>query len=225
MHRILFLAFVLSFNLSAKEIDTNSVIMKNAPDWMSRNRAEKIIDRMQMHLEWTIRKANVIWYTSVDEFIKAHSLGPNVVAVSRQRDNTIHLGPKVDNVNFDQIFGHELVHIIFFQKYKEAIPQWLEEGLANYYSKRGKVDYGWLAKKPFPPDVRQLTHPHRGTVDDMHYHYQASHALAEMIAKKCDLPNLLRLSVGMKMDDYLKTYCEINDLNGEFKKWILARSK
>jgi hypothetical protein len=205
----------------AAEIQTNNVHMAEAPKWLTRNHVEKIIDHIQMVLEWDIRRIEVYWYKDQASFEKAHSLGPMAMAVSRKNDNTIHLGPKVTAENFDTTFGHELVHIISSQKYKEAIPKWLEEGLANYLAKNGKVDYKWLASKPFPADVRSLTHPYdSASLDRIHYHYIASQALAEMIAKKCDLSNLLRLSVGMKMENYIETYCEIPDLNAAFKKWV-----
>lgn len=224
MKRMLFLAilFVLP-TAHAAEIETNAIHMSEAPSWITRPRMEKIIDRIQTQLEWTIRKAEAFYYSDSDAFQKAHHLGPNVIAVARKDDNTIHLGPKVTTSNFDTVFGHELVHIIFAQKYKGAIPSWLEEGLANYIAKHDKVDYKWLAKQTPIEDVRQLTHPQGGTVQYMRYHYVASQALAEMIAKKCDLSNLLRLSVERNMDDYLKTYCEIGDLNAEFKKWVKVK--
>src|SRR5690606_11603914 len=124
-----------------------------------------------------------------------HGLGGSVLALARKSSNSIHIGPRVTTENFDQVFGHELVHIISNQKYKGAIPKWLEEGLANHLSKKGKVDYKWLAAKPFPKDVTQLSHPFSGTDDDTRYHYLASQALAEMIFSKCSMQTLLQLSV------------------------------
>ncbi len=203
------------------EIVTNSVHMASAPAWVKRTRVDKIIDHIQMLLEWDIRRIEVYWYKDAAAFEKAHTLGPAAMAVSRQSDNTIHLGPRVDSSNFDAVFGHELVHIISYQKYKGAIPAWLEEGLANHLAKQGKVDYKWLARKPFPADVRKLVHPFdAATYDEIRYHYVMSQALVEMIASKCDLANLLRLSVGRNMDDYLDTYCEIKDLNEAYRKWV-----
>lgn len=214
------LLLALCLTASAKEIDTNAAHISHAPDWLTRPRAEKIIDRLQTKLEWTIRKIQVQFYTDLESFNKAHSLGLGALAVTNKTTNTVHIGPSVDTKDFDSVFGHELVHVILGQKYKEAIPAWVEEGLANHLSKHGKVDYAWLAKQPFPPDVRALSHPFKGVVRNARYHYQASQALAEMIAKKCDMENLLRLSVGKNMDIYLDTYCEIKDLNAEFKKWV-----
>lgn len=209
----------------AAEIDTNAVYMPNAPDWLKRTRVEKVIDRMQTQLEWTIRKVEVRWYYDEASFIKAQSLGKGVRAVTQKAKGLIHMGPSVNSQEFDSIFGHELVHVILGQKYKEAVPSWVEEGLANYLAKHDKVNYAWLAQQPFPSDVRQLSHPFTNTVSGPRYHYQASQALAEMIAKKCDMANLLRLSVGQSMDTYLSTYCEIKDLNAEFKKWVASKAR
>ena len=222
------LLFILTFAFisvsQAKEIRTNGVNMMNSPKWLKRTRVDKVVDRVQTYLEWTVRRINVYWYENEADFGKVHNLGPLAVAVTIKGQDVVHLGRRVKNDNFDQVFAHELVHIIFSQKYQGAIPQWLEEGLASYLSKKGKVDYKWLAKKPFPPDVRQLTHPFKGSADSTRYHYLASQALTEMIASKCDLTNLLRLSVQRKLNDYLSTYCEIKDLNADFQKWIKRKS-
>jgi hypothetical protein len=218
---VLICAAYLSISQAA-EIQTNAVHMADSPSWVTRVRVEKIIDHIQMVLEWDIHRIEVLWHKDQASFEKVHSLGPTAIAVSLKADNTIHLGPRITSANFDQVFGHELVHTISAQKYKGAIPAWLEEGLANYLAKTGKVDYKFLASQPYPADVRKLTHPYGGSVDNIHYHYMASQALVEMIAKKCDLTNLLRLSVGEKMDNYLETYCEIPDLNAAFKKWVMA---
>lgn len=226
LKNILWLAFCLIVvRASAAEIQSNAVHMADAPSWVTRVRVEKITDHIQMVLEWDIHRIEVIWHKDQAEFERVHGLGPVAVAVSLKKDNTIHLGPKVTSANFDPLLTHELVHIISFQKYKEAIPKWLEEGLANYLAKNGKVNYKWLAGKPFPEDVRTLVHPYSGAEDHIRYHYAASQALVEMIASKCDLTNLLRLSVGMKMDNYLETYCEIHDLNAEFHKWVKAHAR
>lgn len=213
--------FMLVWAALAKEIETNSAKIVDAPEWLTRPRAEKVIDRIQTKLEWTIRKIEVRWYKNAADFQKAHDLGPLAMAVTRKDQNKIHLGPQVDEKNFDAVFGHELVHVILGQKYKDAVPKWLEEGLANHLANYGKVDYAWLKKRKLPDDVRTLGHPYRATsVDGVHLHYVASQALAEMLSKKCDLENLLRLSVGEKLENYLATYCEIPDLNKAFAKWV-----
>lgn len=210
---------------STHEILTNNVHITEAPRWLKRTRVEKVIDRIQMLLEWDIRRIEVIWHHSPESFARAHNLSPLVVAFARKSDNSIHLSPKVDDKTFDAVFGHELVHVISYQKYKEAIPRWLEEGLANHLSRNGKVNYKWLAQRPQPRDVRQLTHMDRTSEESVQYRYVASQALTEMIAAKCSLATLLQLSVERSVEDYLATYCEIRDLNGDFKKWIAKKSR
>ena len=86
-----------------------------------------------------------------------------------------------DYAENDHVIGHELVHVILRQKYKGAIPGWLEEGLANYTGKMGgKVDYKWLQTQP-KVDVMTLSHPFSGSVG-FRYHYIASTGVMEMIA-------------------------------------------
>jgi hypothetical protein len=211
--------------LLAKDITTNSVHMTGAPEWLLRPRVDRVTDRMQTLMEWSIRKVEVYWHTDQREFEKIQGLGSSVLAVARKSDNSIHIGPRVNDGNFDQVFGHELAHIISFQKYKGAIPKWLEEGLANHLAHQGRVDYRWLSSRPFPEDVKKLTHPFKGSEEDTRYHYMASQALAEMISSKCDLQVLLQLSVERKLENYLGSYCEIKDLNVAFKDWVQKKSK
>jgi hypothetical protein len=221
----LFMTAMISFHAPAAELLTNAAHMSDAPSWVTAGRINRIVDHIQNILEWDIHRVEVYWYKDQAAFEKMHGFGSLVLAVSRKDDNTIHLGPKVTDANFDQVFGHELVHIISFQKYKQAIPKWLEEGLANYLAKAGSVNYKWLASKPFPNDVRDLVHPFNGSDDHVRYHYIASQALAEMLNAKCDFRNLLRLSVGMKMEPYIASFCNIPDLNVAFKKWVGDHAK
>ncbi len=224
-----FTAFLLigfSNFAQAKEIRTNEVTMPNAPEWLQQTRVEKVTDRIQNKLEWSTRRVVVHWYSTPEDFDRAHGMGPLAAAVTKQSGGvtTVHMGPTVTTKNFDEIFGHELVHVIINQKYKDAIPKWLEEGLANHLAMRGKVDYKWLASQPYPEDVRELAHPFKGSFALISYRYKASQALAEMLAKKCDLENLIRLSVQRKMEDYIVTYCEIKDLNVAFKDWVKKKA-
>jgi hypothetical protein len=218
---------ILFFSLSAftKELQTNATYSKNAPSWITKGKIDKVVDKVQSFLEWDIHRVNLNWFYDQASFEKAHSLGPVVVAVTRKNLNAVLLGPTVNENNFAQIFGHELVHVIISQKYKQAIPPWLEEGLANYISKAQDVDYKWMQTMPFPDDVHNLIHPTFGSREKVHYNYMASQALAEMLAAKCDLKNLLRLSVGTTMDGYIETYCEIKDLNQSFHKWVQSGGK
>ncbi len=209
-----------------KEIFTNGVKMANAPTWLTATRVEKVVDRIQYKLEWSTHRINATWYYSKEDFSRAQSLGEFVTAVTITDKNgtSVHLGPRVTDANFDRIFGHEMVHVILAQKYKGSVPKWFEEGLANHYAKAEKVDYKWLAKQPFAIKLTELAHPVRGSQAEVTYRYKASQAIAEMLAKKCDLENLLRISLERKMEDYVKTYCEIKDLNQAFKDWVKKQS-
>ncbi|MEZ4872058.1 MAG: hypothetical protein R2827_07405 [Bdellovibrionales bacterium] len=216
-----FICFSL-FAEARSQIATNAVFIHNSPKWLTRNRAEKVIDRIQSELEWTIRRVNVYFYDTEEAFKSAQSLGaiPRAVSVKSKKEQVVHLSPRVNDKNFNQVFAHELVHIVFFQKYKGAIPQWLEEGFANHLGRAHPVNYQWLKSQPLPGDVTQLTHPFKQSQVSIKYHYMASQALVEMLEKKCDMENLLRLSVGRKMSTYIDTYCGIKDINSAFKNWI-----
>ena len=174
-------------------------------------------------MEWSTRRVEVIWYEDQASFSNAHKLGPAPIAVAIRGENKILLGPHVTEKNFDPVFGHELAHVISAQKYKDAIPPWLEEGMANFVAKAGKVDYHSLKQFKFS-DVNELAHPIKGDFAMIQSRYQASQALAEMISSKCDFRNLLRLSVQRKLQDYLGNICRITDLNSSFQKWIQEKS-
>jgi hypothetical protein len=212
----------------AKEITTNEIVMANAPDWLESSRVDRVVSKIQTYMEWDIRKIQVKWYAEQAAFEAAHKLGSYPIAVSMRATNTVHLGPRVTTQNFDSTFGHELVHIILYQKYKDAIPPWLDEGLANFVAQHGSVDYAWLSKQPFV-DVKTLTHPFKGpsadgSTDVARLHYQTATALMELIASKCDIHDLLQLSVGKKLETYLGTYCEIPDLNAAYQGWVRRKS-
>lgn len=212
----------------ASRIETNAAYIYNAPKWLKRNRAEKTIRRVQRDLEWSIRRIPVHFHLTAESFTKSHKLGPYVSAVTIKHPTktSVELGPLVTDNNFDQIFAHELVHVIAYQKYKNAIPKWLEEGLANHLAKKQAVDYQWLGQQTLPDNVtEELVHPLGKSQSQAIFRYRASQAFAEMLSQKCDLTNLLRLSVERKMESYIKTYCEIPDINAAFKKWVLHKSK
>lgn len=217
--------FLLQFSLAAlgtKELFTNQVIFHNAPDWLTESLLQQTVDSTQSFLEWDLKRVSAYGYSDAAVFNREHSLKFQVNAVFRRSDNSIHLSPKVTPTDFKNVFSHELVHAILSQKYKSAVPIWLEEGLANYIGKYRSPDYKALAGKNWP-DVTQLGHPSDGRVDPV-LHYAISTGLIEMIASKCSLKDLLQLSVGSKLIHYLKTYCEIDNLNEAFKKWVLKKS-
>jgi hypothetical protein len=240
-HLVIFLFMSLEcVRIHAAVLDTNEVHCDEAPAWLTSRLVDRVVERIESKLEWDIRKVRMVWHLDQQEFQKAHGYSESVLAFSRQSDNSVHLGPRVTEVNFESVFGHELVHVILFQKYKGAVPKWLEEGLANSLSnhkpieKNGKpvhdpslwtVDYAWLAAQP-QMDVLTLKHPFLGVATSgARYHYQASQALVEMIASHCSLDQLLQLSVGKKLENYLSTFCGIHDVNSEFRKWIAKKAK
>jgi hypothetical protein len=217
------LSLASSFTTPAltQDVSTSSIVSTAGPVWATKLRIQRVVNSIEKKLEWDLRRVRLAWYTDQASFQKVHGYGRNVLAVSRTSDLSIHIGPSVTSEKFDAVLGHELVHIILFQKYKAAIPKWLEEGLANYTAKLGSVNYKWLANQPFPKDVRTLVHPFSGSAPvSANYHYQASTALTEMIAKRCSLPDLLQLSVGKNLESYLNTFCEIKDINLEYKIWV-----
>ncbi len=222
---LLFLLFSYMHFSYGNVMRTNAVIIEGAPDWLKSPRVERVTGRIQHKLEWSTRRVKVQWFTTKSSFENAHNLGPSAAAVTKYTNGeaTILIGPSVTTDNFDKLFGHELVHVIVYQKYKSAIPKWFEEGLANHLSKTEPVNYKWLAAQPAIKDFHELAHPQSGSVSGIVYRYKASQAFAEMLDKKCKLDNLIRLSVERKMEDYIKTYCKIDDLNKAFKDWITSK--
>lgn len=226
MKLILILTFILSLRAYGKEIITNEVQMPDAPAWLKQTRIEKVTDRIQHHLDWSTHRVAVYWHKTQDDFDRVQHFGAQSVAITKYSNDkaTIHLGPRVDTKNFDEVFGHELVHVIAFQKYKGVIPKWLEEGIANYFSRYDKVDYKWLDRQPPIADVHQLAHPFSGSPAEVTYRYKASQAFAEMLAKKCNLEVLIGMSSENKMEDYMRTYCELKDLTGAFHSWVKKKA-
>jgi hypothetical protein len=222
---------LLSVQSLAADLVTNETRMTSAPAWLKASRVDRVVGQIQRKLEWDIRRIRVQWYSDQAQFHAVHGFGATVLAFARRSDASVHIGPRVDTSNFDSVFGHELVHVILGQKYKDAVPKWLEEGLANYLAKRGEVDYAWIASR-VPPDMRSLGHPFKGISSELgsgeeasRAHYQLSRALVEMIASRCRLEELLQLSVGKNLDTYLGTYCAITDLNADFHKWVDRKRK
>lgn len=219
----LLLSFCLAASGSAKELVTESIQFIDAPSWLTERQLETTVSRVESKLEWKLRRIKAYGYTDARAFEAVHKLGPKVPALFRHSDSAILVGPEVNKDNFDPLFAHECVHAIFFQKYKTAIPDWLNEGLANYIGRMNKVNYPWLATQSWG-DVRQLKHPYRDAGGSK-LHYAVATALIEMIASKCSLPDLLQLSVGAKLDTYLGTFCEIQDLNQSFREWVSKKAK
>lgn len=206
----------------AREMLTNSLQVIDAPSWLTEKQLETSTRRIENFLEWDLHRIKAYFHSTKTEFDSIHDFSFAASAFFRRADGTIHLGPTVTKESFDGIFGHEMVHAIFFQKYKGAIPPWLEEGLANYIGMIGHPDYKWLATQDLG-DITKLAHPNidpRGSK----FHYMLSTATMEMIASKCSLKDLLQLSVGRKLTSYLATYCEIKDLNSDLKSWVKVKA-
>lgn len=218
----LFWLFFSSLGL-AREITLNQLTLYNPPDWLTSSSVQAVVDRVQNYLEWDLRKLSVFYHGDIAEFNQQHQFSFGVDAFFRKSDSTIHLSPKVTANNFSQIFGHELVHALFFQKYKKAIPVWLEEGLANRIAQYPSPNYSWLKTQSWP-SVSTMGHVSHKLVDAKVY-YSVSTALIEMIQEKCDLHELLKLSVGSQMTGYLKTYCGISDLDQNFNDWVAKKSE
>ncbi len=203
---------------SALALAEGPVTFQTSPPWFEARQATRVIDRIQSKLEWDLRKTTVIFNSDEAAFARGHEYGPTVVAYTRKSDSTVLMGPKVTKENFEGVFGHELGHVIVGQKYKQAIPAWLEEGLVNYVARHGKVDYAALKNQKLPP-VESLSHPFKGSVDAS-LHYQLSTATMEFLAAKCSFADLLQLSVGKKLENFLSTYCEVSNLNHQLAEWI-----
>ncbi len=169
------------------------------------------------------------FYASRTELIRNFSgrAAAEIMAFTKKTDNTIHLGPKVTRANFDLVFGHELAHVIIFQKYKLAIPAWLNEGLCNSVAGYKEVKFKWLSRQKPRIDVSTLHHPYEiNNMERADVHYAASLAAIKMLEKKCpDFKELLNLSLNSNIDNYIKTYCQIPDVNKTFWSWIDEQAK
>lgn len=234
-------AFGLSVDGWGGSFRTNSLEVRDAPAWATQVRIERTTDAVERLLEWHIRRVPVRFYWDNATFRRENKLGSEAVdAFTRGAgaDLTVHLGPRVTEANLHGILAHELTHVVVRQKHKAAVPPWLEEGLANFISQkvanvtggkgRGVVDYAWLAEQPTEP-ITALAHPFGKdkvrSAQRLRYRYAASTALAEMIAAKCDIFDLLQLSLGRRMEPYLKNTCAIDDLDGALKTWISGKAK
>ena len=216
----------------ARTLTLNQMTVEGAPSWLTEARTQRVVERIESKLEWDIRKIRVIFYRDRESFLKEFGVKDAAIsAFARKKDMSVHMGPGVDSNDFDGVFGHELSHVISYQKYKEAIPQWLEEGLANLVSRNGKPNYSWLAQQSALPVVKQMGHPFqavsqgKGSPDSVRLHYEASHALAELLKTKCGLHDLLQLSTGSSVEKYIATLCGIRDIDAALRDWVSRKSQ
>ena len=232
LNRVALVFGVLPSLSFAGSFETNALSVQNAPQWLKLPRLEKVVERIEAKLEWDIRKIHVIFHGDRDLFLKEFGVpGASISAFARKSDMSVHIGPSVDSGQFDGVFGHELSHIISYQKYKDAIPKWLEEGLANLVAKKQKPDYRWLATQLPLPQVQSMGHPFRATSagrevsSSVRLQYEASHALADLLASKCGLHDLLQLSTGSSVEKYIATLCGIQNLDDTLEKWVNRKAK
>lgn len=218
-----------SLNKGPRSIVTNSVVIQNAPSWLTQGRVQQVIDRVERKLEWSIRRTQATFYADSKQMLANFSgrAAPEIMAFTKGSDLSIHIGPRVTKSNFDLIFGHELAHVVIFQKYKSAVPPWLNEGLCNSVAGYKTINYTWLAAQSPRVDITQLYHPYdpeRASRADVHY--MASLAAVKMLEKKCpSFRELLNLSLKSNINDYIKTYCRIPDLNQAFWSWVDENAK
>ena len=211
------------------DIQVGNLLLHSPPLWLTTAQVRECARKIERAMEWDLRTLQVSFYSDEKAFAQAHGLNASVVATSVKSRSQVLLGPRVTQTNFSGVFGHELVHMTLAQKYALAIPDWIEEGLANYLSHHDPVDYAALQQKLAAPtlktfSIRELTHPNLGRFQSR-FHYQASTAAAEMLNSRCrGIEGLLGLSVGSKMESYLSTFCEIPHLDEAFGKWVNQRA-
>src|ERR1700722_6500093 len=99
-----FYFFLLWSGISlADVISTNEASFSNPPTWLTESQVNRVVENIQKYMEWDIRKVSVKWYYDQQEFQNFHHYDATVMAVSRKSDSSIHIGPRVNKTNFDQI--------------------------------------------------------------------------------------------------------------------------
>jgi hypothetical protein len=217
-----------AYKAQAQEILTNGARFLNPPKWVSAYKANEAIQHVERKLEWSVRRVDVKWFRTQAELEQAFGrTAPMILAFTRKTgDGTIYMGPQVNAGNFKMVLGHEIAHVIMYQKYKGAIPAWLEEGMANDSAGNVQIDYKWLNKQP-RQNVTQMTHPFDAkSNDEVNFKYMASLATVLMLEKKCpSLRELVNLSLKKNIETFIPTYCGIQDLNAALWTWIAQKAK
>jgi hypothetical protein len=202
----------------AENYRTNCCEVENAPSWLSSYTLSEIASEMESEMGWSIRRVKVIFHNTDQTFTKSANLNFSALAFFSPSRQTIEFKPQKDLASFTPTFRHELAHVISNQKFKGGIPQWLEEGFANYIGAKQKIDYKWLKAQTLP-DASKLSHPNSDATGSR-MHYLLSTATVEMIASKCDLHDLLMLTTGSKMTQYLETFCKIKNLDADVRDFV-----
>ena len=109
----------------AKDFQTNALNVKDAPKWVKRTKVEKAVARIQTKLEWSTRRINMYWHSTPDSFEAAQNLGAKAIAVTTIRNGevAVHMGPKVNSDNYEQVVGHEMVHCDHLSKIQKLYSQ------------------------------------------------------------------------------------------------------
>jgi hypothetical protein len=205
-----------------KELRTNCCLVQNPPAWLQTTDLQATAKRVEGRLQWTIRRVQLRFVQDPNQYRSEGSLQFPTRAFFNRSKNTIYFSPTVNKDNFPAVLGHELVHVVFAQKHKHAIPVWLEEGFANFIGSQVVADYRWLAKEQLSP-VTSLKHPNSDP-DTFRQHYQLSGAAVDYIASRCSLDDLLMMSVKRSVTDYLQKLCRIKNIDSEVAAWIASKA-
>jgi hypothetical protein len=208
---------------SGKQIVTNSVVMQNAPAWLTQSKVQSVVDRTEQRLEWSTRKIEAYWYPTQESLEDAFGFrAPTILAFMRRSDQSLHFGPKTTSKNFAVVFAHELGHVIISQKYKNSIPSWIEEGLVNKIAGNTRVNYKFLKNYRPREDVNRMSHPFDAkSMEEVNFKYQAALAAVLMLEKKCpNFRELINLSLKQNLETFIPTYCSIPDVNTAFWQWV-----
>jgi hypothetical protein len=207
---------------------TNAMEVDSSPRWLTEAMVTRAAAKVESRLEWSLHRVKGIFYKTPEEFQKIHGHpGAPILAFYRQQTKDIHFGPLVTKENFESTFAHELAHVVVAQKYKDHLPKWLEEGLANSTADKNDVD--WVAvSKIFPRmDPRQAAHPFSASeFADVQNRYLISLAALQFLKKECpSFRELLNLGLKSNLETYLPTYCKIQDLNAQFWSFVDRKVK
>lgn len=209
----------------------NCCKVKNAPDWLKSDDFNDSANQIQDYFGWQIRRVEVYFYPTAEAYASASSLSFATDAFYSASQQQIHISPHKDFKSLSKTLKHELIHVVFNQKFKSnvskdgsslrAIPEWLEEGFANTLGSGRTADYAWL-KKQTRPAATSMRHPN-SDASGSRVHYQLSTATAEMLAAKCNLKDLFMLATGSKMQGYIERTCKIADVDKAVEQWIASR--
>jgi hypothetical protein len=207
---------------SAKEIRTNCCIVQQAPAWLNVETVKNTAKRIESRLQWTIRRVTIRFEADPERYKTVSTLQFPTRALFNPKNNTVYFGPSINADNFAPTLGHELVHVVFQQKHRKAIPAWLEEGFANFIGAETIADYRFLNSETIPK-ITSLGHPNSDP-DRFRMHYQLASAAVDYISSRCKLNDLLMMSVKRSVEDYLQKLCKIKDIDSELVDWVKSKN-